>query len=116
MAAGAAAGSPGLPAPLTAATATPTAPGPLEEQARSDIEREQDLLYQLAVLASEQGRAAEARGYLAERVERLEKRGPSKLMEAALRSLERRFGETRIEQLGRLTRPPGRAMAAFCHA
>jgi tetratricopeptide (TPR) repeat protein len=57
-------------------------------QARSDIEREQDLLYQLAVLASEQGRAAEARGYLAERVERLAKRGPSQLMEAARRSLE----------------------------
>ena len=57
-------------------------------QARSDIEREQDLLYQLAVLASEQGRAAEARGYLAERVERLEKRGPAKLEEAARRSLE----------------------------
>jgi tetratricopeptide (TPR) repeat protein len=57
-------------------------------RARSDIEREQDLLYQLAVLASEQGRAADARGYLAERVEQLEKRGPSKLMEAARRSLE----------------------------
>jgi len=57
-------------------------------QGRSDIEREQDLLYQLAVLASEQGRAAEARGYLAERVERVAKRGPSKLEEAARRSLE----------------------------
>ena len=57
-------------------------------QARGDIEREQDLLYQLAVLASEQGRAAAARGYLAERVERLEKHGPSKLKEAARRSLE----------------------------
>jgi tetratricopeptide (TPR) repeat protein len=57
-------------------------------QARSDIEREQDLFYQLAVLASEQGRVAEARGYLAERVERLETGGPSKLMEAARRSLE----------------------------
>ncbi len=57
-------------------------------QARSDIEREQDLLYQLAVLASEQGSADEARGYLAERVERLEKRGPGKLLESARRSLE----------------------------
>jgi len=57
-------------------------------QARSDIEREQDLLYQLAVLASEQGRAREARAFLAERVERLEKHGPSKLKEAARRSLE----------------------------
>lgn len=57
-------------------------------QARGEIEREQDLLYQLAVLAGEQGRAAEARSYLAERVERLEKLGPSKLKEAARRSLE----------------------------
>jgi tetratricopeptide (TPR) repeat protein len=57
-------------------------------QARGEIEHEQDLLYQLAVLASEQGRAAEARALLAERVERLEKRGPSKLKEAARRSLE----------------------------
>jgi tetratricopeptide (TPR) repeat protein len=55
---------------------------------RSDVELEQDLLYQLAVLASEQGRAAEARGYLAERVTRLESGGPSKLEEAARRSLE----------------------------
>lgn len=57
-------------------------------QAQSDIEREQDLLYQLAVLASEQGQAAKARAYLAERVARLEQRGSSKLMEAARRSLE----------------------------
>jgi len=57
-------------------------------RARSEIEREQDLLYQLAVLAGEQGRTAQARAYLAERVERLEQRGPSKLKEAARRSLE----------------------------
>jgi tetratricopeptide (TPR) repeat protein len=57
-------------------------------RARSDLEREQDLLYQLAVLASEQGRAGEARGYLAERVERLEGRGSSQQLEAARRSLE----------------------------
>jgi len=73
-------------------------------QARSDIEREQDLLYQLAVLASEQGRAAEARGYLAERVERLEKRGPSQLMEAARRSLEH-FDRNQARASGRPANP-----------
>ena len=57
-------------------------------RSRGEIEHEQGLLYQLAVLASEQGRAAEARALLAERVERLEKLGPSKLKEAARRSLE----------------------------
>ena len=74
-------------------------------QARSDIEREQDLLYQLAVLVSEQGRAAEARAYLAERVERLEKRGPGKLMEAARRSLEH-FDRNRARASGRPPHPP----------
>jgi len=74
-------------------------------QARSDIEREQDLLYQLAVLASEQGRAAEARRYLAERVERLEKRGPSTLMEAARRSLEH-FDRNRARASVRPANPP----------
>jgi tetratricopeptide (TPR) repeat protein len=74
-------------------------------QARSDIEREQDLLYQLAVLASEQGSAGEARGYLAERVERLEKRGPSKLMEAARRSLEH-FDRNQARASVRPANPP----------
>jgi tetratricopeptide (TPR) repeat protein len=63
--------------------------------AQSDIEREQDLLYQLAVLASEQGRADEARSYLAERVLRLDKRGTSKLQDAARRSLEH-FDRNRV--------------------
>lgn len=57
-------------------------------RARTQIELEQDLLYQLAVLASEQGKAAEARALLVERVERLETLGPSPLKEAARRSLE----------------------------
>jgi tetratricopeptide (TPR) repeat protein len=57
-------------------------------RAAHDIEREQDLLYQLAVLASEQGRPSAARDYLAERVKRLENGGPPKLHEAARRSLE----------------------------
>ncbi len=74
-------------------------------QARSDIEREQDLLYQLAVLASEQGKAADARAYLAERVERLEKRGPSKLMEAARRSLEH-FDRNQARASVRPANPP----------
>lgn len=42
-------------------------------QAGGEIDREQDLLYQLAVLAAEQGQATAARGYLAERVARLER-------------------------------------------
>jgi tetratricopeptide (TPR) repeat protein len=74
-------------------------------QARSDIEREQDLLYQLAVLASEQGRAVEARRYLAERVERLEQRGPSPLMAAARRSLEH-FDRNQARASGRPANPP----------
>jgi tetratricopeptide (TPR) repeat protein len=57
-------------------------------RARDDIEREQDLLYQLAVLASEQGRPTAARVYLTERVKRLEKLGTTKLLEAARRGLE----------------------------
>lgn len=56
-------------------------------QARSDIEREQDLLYQLAVLASEQGRAAEARGYLASASSDWRNVGPASLRRPR-RSLE----------------------------
>jgi len=56
--------------------------------ARGEIEREQDLLYQLAVLAGEQGKLEAARAYLAERVARLAGQGPSRLQEAARRSLE----------------------------
>jgi tetratricopeptide (TPR) repeat protein len=56
--------------------------------ARNDIEREQDLLYQLAVLASEQGRPTVARAYLTERVKRLEILGTTKLLETARRGLE----------------------------
>lgn len=57
-------------------------------RARDDIEREQDLLYQLAVLASEQGRPTTARAYLTERVKVLEKAGTTQRLEAARRSLE----------------------------
>jgi len=57
-------------------------------RAGDDIEREQDLLYQLAVLASEQGRPTAARAYLTERVQRLEKVGTPELLEVARRSLE----------------------------
>lgn len=57
-------------------------------RAAQDVEREQYLLYQLAVLASEQGQPGAARAYLAERVERLENGGSPKLQEAARRSLQ----------------------------
>jgi tetratricopeptide (TPR) repeat protein len=54
-----------------------------------EIEREQDLLYQLAVLAAEQGQATAARGYLVERVTRLERGSAAGgLREAARRCLE----------------------------
>lgn len=56
-------------------------------EALNDVEREQDLLYQLAVLASEQGMASKARAYLALRVTRLEKGAPGKQLEAARRAL-----------------------------
>ncbi len=56
-------------------------------RAREDGEREQDLLYQLAVLAGEQGRPMEARAYLTERIERLEKLGITGRLEAARRGL-----------------------------
>jgi len=57
-------------------------------QAGGEIEREQDFLYQLAVLAAEQGKVTAARGYLAERVTRLERGGAAPLREAARRCLE----------------------------
>jgi len=59
-------------------------------RAREDMEHEQDLLYQLAVLASEQRRPAVARAYLAERVERLERSGSTstELLKVARRGLE----------------------------
>jgi tetratricopeptide (TPR) repeat protein len=57
-------------------------------QAGGEIEREQELLYQLAVLAAEQGKVEAARGHLAQRVTRLERGGPSRLLEAARRTLE----------------------------
>lgn len=53
-----------------------------------EAEREQDLLYQLAVLAGELGKVAAARAYLTARVERLQATGPTSLQEAARRSLE----------------------------
>jgi tetratricopeptide (TPR) repeat protein len=56
--------------------------------ARGETEREQDLLYQLAVVTGEQGRLDDARRYLADRVERLQPAGPSKLLEGARRTLE----------------------------
>jgi tetratricopeptide (TPR) repeat protein len=57
-------------------------------RARDDIDREQDLLYQLAVLAGEQGRPTEARVYLTERIKRLEKIGTAQRLESARRGLE----------------------------
>jgi tetratricopeptide (TPR) repeat protein len=57
-------------------------------RAREDVEREQDLLYQLAVLAGEQGRPAAARAHLIERIKNLEKAGTAERLEAARRGLE----------------------------
>jgi tetratricopeptide (TPR) repeat protein len=57
-------------------------------RAREDAEREQDLLYQLAVLAGEQGRPTEARVYLTERIKRLEKVGTPERLKAARRALD----------------------------
>jgi len=57
-------------------------------RAREDLEREQDLLYQLAVVCGEQGRPPDARAHLAERVQILEKIGQPRRLEAARRALE----------------------------
>jgi tetratricopeptide (TPR) repeat protein len=56
-------------------------------RAAADIEREQDLLYQLAVLASEQAKPVVARAYLVERVQRVETSGSARLLESARRGL-----------------------------
>jgi tetratricopeptide (TPR) repeat protein len=57
-------------------------------RAEADGQREQDLLYQLAVIASERMRPAAARAYLCERVARLEQAGTAQQLEAARRVLE----------------------------
>ena len=56
-------------------------------RANNDIEREQDLVYQLAVVTAEQGRSPEARTYLAERIRLLEKLGSSDRVKSAERAL-----------------------------
>ncbi len=57
-------------------------------RANNDIEREQDLVYQLAVVTAEQGRSPEARTYLAERIRLLEKLGSSDRVKSAERALD----------------------------
>ncbi len=56
-------------------------------RANHDIEREQDLVYQLAVVTAEQGREVEARTYLAERIRLLEKLGSGDRVKSAERAL-----------------------------